>query len=82
MLRKSILLIVTAVIAVSVSGTAAQEALPEPEFGLQSALSRVPPGDWETIAFTDFSTTMHDLDAEWPPVTASLMPLQEAGWSG
>ena len=82
MLRKSILLIVTAVIAVSISGTAAQDTLPEPEFGLQSALSRVPPGDWETIAFTDFSTTMHDLDAEWPPVTASLMPRQEAGWSG
>jgi hypothetical protein len=53
------------------------------QFDLFAALSRVPMGEWETIAYSDFSSTMTDLGEVWTPASdAALTPGQEAGWVG
>ena len=54
----------------------------ESQFDMNAALSRVPLTEWETIAYTDFTSTMTALGEVWTPTEAELTLGQQAGWTG
>jgi hypothetical protein len=50
------------------------------DFSLESALSRVPTADWDSIAYTDLATTMQAQGGDWP--TPQLSAAQQSAWEG
>jgi|GEM_PF-6044510 len=60
-------------------------AAPNPQnrpFDLYSALSRVPVGEWETIAYTNYVGVMQTVNLAWPPDSATLTDEQQHAWAG
>jgi hypothetical protein len=77
---KTMLCLGLLMVSVAIPLTDAQQT--SQTFDLYAALSRIPQGEWETVAYTDLTATMRDLGETWLPSEARLTPLQEAAWVG
>jgi hypothetical protein len=76
-------IVVTICLSVALFVPVLGSAQPNDAFGLRAALSRVPQGEWDTIAFTDLSTTMFDLGETWTPdLDSTLTRGQQEGLAG